>query len=46
MMHEQIRVVPPGATPIGPLMQRSAGAARKLWARAVERLQHDLEGPP
>jgi RNA polymerase sigma-70 factor (ECF subfamily) len=30
---------------IGVLMQRSADAARKLWARAVERLQQELEGP-
>lgn len=29
---------------IGPLMQRSPDAARKLWARAVERLQQELEG--
>jgi RNA polymerase sigma-70 factor (ECF subfamily) len=28
---------------IGQLMQRSADAARKLWARAVERLQDELE---
>jgi RNA polymerase sigma-70 factor, ECF subfamily len=31
---------------IGQLMQRSADAARKLWARAVERLQDELEAPP
>jgi RNA polymerase sigma-70 factor (ECF subfamily) len=30
---------------IGPLMQRSANAARKLWTRAVERLQQELERP-
>jgi RNA polymerase sigma-70 factor (ECF subfamily) len=26
-------------------MQRSAGAVRKLWLRAVERLRQELEGP-
>jgi RNA polymerase sigma-70 factor (ECF subfamily) len=31
---------------IGRVMGRSAGAARKLWARAVERLQQELEGSP
>jgi RNA polymerase sigma-70 factor (ECF subfamily) len=31
---------------IGQQMQRSAQAVRKLWARAVERLQHELEKPP
>ena len=31
---------------IGRLMQRSANAARKLWTRAVERLQQELEPPP
>jgi RNA polymerase sigma-70 factor (ECF subfamily) len=31
---------------IGRLMERSAEAARKLWARAVERLQHELKEPP
>ena len=31
---------------IGQLMQRSPDAARKLWARAVERLQEELEPPP
>ena len=31
---------------IGESMQRSPEAARKLWARAVERLQHELETPP
>jgi RNA polymerase sigma-70 factor (ECF subfamily) len=30
---------------IGARMQRSADAARKLWARAVERLQQELESP-
>ena len=30
---------------IGRLMQRSANAARKLWTRAVERLQQELEPP-
>ena len=30
---------------IGPLMDRSAYAARRLWARAVERLQHEVERP-
>src|SRR5262249_56518354 len=29
---------------IGPLLGRSADAARKLWARAVERLRQELEG--
>jgi RNA polymerase sigma-70 factor (ECF subfamily) len=28
---------------IGRLLQRSADAARKLWARAVERLQDELD---
>jgi RNA polymerase sigma-70 factor (ECF subfamily) len=31
---------------IGQLLQRSPAAVRKLWARAVERLQHELEKPP
>ena len=31
---------------IGTMMGRSADAARKLWARAVERLQQEWEGPP
>jgi RNA polymerase sigma-70 factor (ECF subfamily) len=31
---------------IGRLLGRSAKAARMLWTRAVERLQHELEGPP
>jgi RNA polymerase sigma-70 factor (ECF subfamily) len=31
---------------IGRLMNRSANAAQKLWARAVERLQQELELPP
>ena len=31
---------------IGPRMQRSPNAARKLWLRAVERLQRELEVPP
>jgi RNA polymerase sigma-70 factor (ECF subfamily) len=31
---------------IGSLMQRSADAARKLWARAVERLQQELDVTP
>jgi RNA polymerase sigma-70 factor, ECF subfamily len=31
---------------IGARMQRSADAARKLWARAVERLQEETEKPP
>jgi RNA polymerase sigma-70 factor, ECF subfamily len=30
---------------IGPLMQRTANAARKLWLRAVERLQQELDAP-
>jgi RNA polymerase sigma-70 factor (ECF subfamily) len=30
---------------IGRLMQRSANAARKLWTRAVEHLQQELEPP-
>jgi len=29
---------------IGVLMNRTANAARKLWARAIERLQENLEG--
>jgi RNA polymerase sigma-70 factor (ECF subfamily) len=28
---------------IGRLLQRSPDAARKLWARAIERLQEELE---
>ena len=31
---------------IGRLLQRSPDAARKLWARAVERLQEELDSPP
>jgi len=31
---------------IGPLMERSADAARRLWSRAIERLQHELDGTP
>jgi RNA polymerase sigma-70 factor, ECF subfamily len=31
---------------IGRLLQRSPDAARKLWARAVERLQEELDAPP
>jgi RNA polymerase sigma-70 factor (ECF subfamily) len=31
---------------IGRLLQRSPNAARKLWARALERLQQELEPPP
>jgi RNA polymerase sigma-70 factor (ECF subfamily) len=31
---------------IAQLMQRSQQAARKLWSRAVERLQQELETPP
>jgi RNA polymerase sigma-70 factor (ECF subfamily) len=31
---------------IGRLMDRTANAARKLWLRAVERLQHELNQPP
>jgi RNA polymerase sigma-70 factor, ECF subfamily len=31
---------------IGRLLQRSPDAARKLWARAVERLNEELERPP
>jgi RNA polymerase sigma-70 factor (ECF subfamily) len=31
---------------IGRLMGRTANAARKLWLRAVERLQHELNPPP
>jgi RNA polymerase sigma-70 factor, ECF subfamily len=31
---------------IGNLMQRSPNAARKLWLRAVERLQKEMEVPP
>jgi RNA polymerase sigma-70 factor (ECF subfamily) len=30
---------------IGRLMERSANAAEKLWARAIQRLQHELETP-
>src|SRR5262249_36849525 len=30
---------------IGQLLQRSPEAARKLWARAIERLQQELEAP-
>ncbi|MCI0456758.1 MAG: sigma-70 family RNA polymerase sigma factor [Gemmataceae bacterium] len=31
---------------IGRLLHRSPEAARKLWARAIERLQEELEEPP
>ena len=31
---------------IGPLMGRSAEAARRLWSRAIERLQQELESAP
>jgi RNA polymerase sigma-70 factor (ECF subfamily) len=31
---------------IGRLMNRSTDAARRLWSRAIERLQHELESPP
>jgi RNA polymerase sigma-70 factor (ECF subfamily) len=31
---------------IAALMQRSPNAVRKLWARAIERLQQELEAPP
>jgi RNA polymerase sigma-70 factor (ECF subfamily) len=31
---------------IGQLMDRTANAARKLWARALERLQQELGVPP
>jgi RNA polymerase sigma-70 factor, ECF subfamily len=31
---------------IGELMQRSANAARKLWLRALERVEHELEESP
>ena len=31
---------------IGRLLHRSPAAARKLWARAVERLQEELDPPP
>jgi RNA polymerase sigma-70 factor (ECF subfamily) len=31
---------------IADLMQRSPNAVRKLWARAIEALQHELETPP
>ena len=31
---------------IGRLLQRSPDAARKLWARAVERLHEELDQPP
>jgi RNA polymerase sigma-70 factor (ECF subfamily) len=31
---------------IGQSMERSANAARKLWLRAVERLQQELDVPP
>ena len=30
---------------IGHIMERSENAVRKLWARAVEQLQHELESP-
>ncbi len=31
---------------IGRLMGRSPEAVRRLWSRAIERLQHELEAPP
>ena len=31
---------------IGQLLRRSPEAARKLWARAIERLQEELEALP
>jgi RNA polymerase sigma-70 factor, ECF subfamily len=31
---------------IGRLMERSPDAARRLWSRAIERLQHELDGQP
>jgi RNA polymerase sigma-70 factor (ECF subfamily) len=31
---------------IAAIMSRSANAVRKLWARAVERLEEELESPP
>jgi len=31
---------------IGRLMDRSPDAARRLWSRAIERLQRELEAPP
>jgi RNA polymerase sigma-70 factor, ECF subfamily len=31
---------------IGRLMDRSADAARRLWSRAIERLEHELERTP
>jgi RNA polymerase sigma-70 factor (ECF subfamily) len=31
---------------IAALMQRSPNAVRKLWTRAIERLQQELEAPP
>jgi RNA polymerase sigma-70 factor (ECF subfamily) len=31
---------------IGRLMERSTDAARRLWSRAIERLQHELEATP
>jgi RNA polymerase sigma-70 factor (ECF subfamily) len=31
---------------IGRLMERSADAARRLWSRAIERLQQELEATP
>lgn len=31
---------------IGRMMARSENAVQKLWLRAVERLQHDLQTPP
>jgi RNA polymerase sigma-70 factor (ECF subfamily) len=30
---------------IGRLMNRSTDAARRLWSRAIERLQHELDSP-
>jgi RNA polymerase sigma-70 factor, ECF subfamily len=31
---------------IGQVMERSAEAARRLWSRAIEKLQRELESPP
>jgi RNA polymerase sigma-70 factor (ECF subfamily) len=31
---------------IGRLMRRSTDAARRLWSRAIERLEHELEASP
>jgi RNA polymerase sigma-70 factor (ECF subfamily) len=35
-----------GFDEIGQLMDRSPDAARRLWSRAIERLQHELEASP